>query len=114
MRERIPQANAGALDLEGKRDKRNTMEPPPGDTFIQGTSPFEGHKIWSQKNAVHIIYGDSFERKKQHSQKAFISLSLHKSQGQQLSQHELSQLNLCTALVGILHTTSQRWVNHDF
>ena len=84
------------------------MEPPPGDTFIQGTSPFEGHKIWSQKNAVHIIFGHSFARKKKHSQKAFISLSLHKSQGQQLSQHELSQLNLCTALVGILHTTSQR------
>lgn len=115
QREHIPQANAGALDLEGKRDKGNTMEPPPGDTFIQRTSPFEGHKIWSQKNAVHIIFGHSFARKKEkHSQKAFISLSLHKLQCQQLSQPELSQLNLCTALVGILHTTSQRWVNHDF
>ena len=60
----IPQANAGALDLKCKRDKGNTMEPLPGDTFVQGTSPFEGHKIWSQKNAVHIIYGDSFARKK--------------------------------------------------
>ena len=59
------------------------MEPPPGDTFIQGTSPFEGHKIWSQKNAVHIIYGDSFARKKKHSK------SVHKS--------KLAQVTMTTA-----------------
>ena len=54
-RERIPQANAGALDLEGKRNKGNTMEPLHGDTFIQVTPPLWGHKIWSQKN-VHITF----------------------------------------------------------
>jgi len=30
------------------------MEPLFGDSFIQGTPPLRGHKIWSQKN-VHII-----------------------------------------------------------
>ena len=60
------------------------MEPPPGDTFIQGTSPFEGHKIWSQKNAVHIIYGDSFARKKK-----TLSKSVHKS--------KLAQVTMTTA-----------------
>ena len=32
-----------------------TMEPLLWDTSIQGTSPFRGHKIWSQKNALIIF-----------------------------------------------------------
>ena len=54
-RENIPEANAGALDLQGKRDKGNTTELLHGDTFIQVTPPLRGHKIWSQKK-VHIIF----------------------------------------------------------
>ena len=93
----IPQPNEGALDLEGKRDKGNIMGLLFGDTFIQGTPLFRGHKIWSQKNFYiifvsvtsiegslpfrgkgHIVWVTPLHEKKKHSQNAFTSHNDHR------------------------------------
>ena len=47
------------LTLTVKRTKEIQWDFFFGDIFIQGTPPFRGHEIWSQKN-VHIIFVYAF------------------------------------------------------
>ena len=59
------------------------MEPPPGDTFIQGTSPFEAQNLVPEKCGSHNLWG-LFGTKK-----TTLSKSVHKS--------KLAQVTMTTA-----------------
>ena len=80
---------------------------------IEGTPLFrgKGHFFWVLKLGFNLHPGDTLSLKKWLSPQ---KLGETMSQWWELSNHELSHLNRCTALVRIQHTTLQRWVNHDF
>ena len=85
QREHIPQANAGASDLEGKRDKGNTMEPPPGDTFIQKDISIRGtQNLVPEKCGSHNLWALFCTKKRK-----TLSKSVHKS--------KLAQVTMSTA-----------------